>query len=183
VNANVVLFWQENLPSLWRDTYVNSIIHQTYLVHLRLGAFEYICDVYSDLEARGEVAYDQSLQHRVVAAFGFSGARTSERTPSSRRIDPDEHLAIAEHDNGHLIAHCIGGSGINVNVFSQDRSLNRGRSAQGKIYRQMETYCYEQPGTFCFSRPLYNDASNVPRWLEFGVLKDDKTLWVVVFDN
>lgn len=24
---------------------------------------------------------------------------------------------------------------------------------------------------------------NVPRWLEFGVLKNDETLWVEVFDN
>jgi hypothetical protein len=68
-------------------------------------------------------------------------------------------------------------------VFSQERRLNRGWSPQGKLYRQMETYCYEQPGTFCFSRPVYADGSSVPRWLEFGLLKSDQTLWVEVFDN
>ena len=47
----------------------------------------------------------------------------------------------------------------------------------------METYCYENPGTFCFSRPIYTDGSSVPRLLEFGVLKDDGNLWVEVFDN
>lgn len=47
----------------------------------------------------------------------------------------------------------------------------------------MEKYCREQEGTFCFSRPIYCDGSNVPRWLEFGVLKSDGTLWVEVFDN
>ena len=30
------------------------------------------------------------------------------------------------------------------------------------LYRQMETYCYDQPGTFCFSRPVYADGSSVP---------------------
>jgi len=81
------------------------------------------------------------------------------------------------------MAHSIGG-GLDVNLFSQERQLNRGWSQQGKIYRQMEKYCYEQEGTFCFSRPVYADGSNVPRWLvEFGVLKTDATLWVEVFEN
>jgi hypothetical protein len=47
----------------------------------------------------------------------------------------------------------------------------------------MEKYCREQEGTFCFSRPIYVDGSNIPRWLEFGVLKRDETVWVEVFDN
>jgi hypothetical protein len=88
----------------------------------------------------------------------------------------------ATRDKGHFIAHCMGG-GLEVNVFSQDRKLNRGWSPQGKIYRQMEKYCQEHSGTFCFSRPIYADTSSVPRWLEFGVLKEDATLWVEVFDN
>ena len=39
--------------------------------------------------------------------------------------------------------------------------------------------------TFCFSRPVYADAdgSNVHRWLEFGVLKTDETLWVEFFEK
>jgi hypothetical protein len=35
----------------------------------------------------------------------------------------------------------------------------------------------------CFSHPIYENGSNVPRWLEFGLLKDDETLWVEVFEN
>jgi hypothetical protein len=35
----------------------------------------------------------------------------------------------------------------------------------------------------CFSRPIYADGSNVPWWLEFGLLKVDHTLWVELFDN
>lgn len=179
-----MLFLQETLSSLWCDVYVNAVRHQANLVRSRVGTFEYICDVYSDLELKGEVAYDQTVQDRVVAAFGISGMtepRSSRRSP--RWIDPTEQAAITERDHGHLIAHCIGGSGLGLNVFSQERKLNRGRSAPGKLYRQMERYCQEQPGTFCFSRPIYTDHSSVPRWLEFGVLKQDQEMWIEVFEN
>jgi len=183
-SGNLALSLQETLPSLWREAYLSAVTHQPNLVHLHLGSFEYICDIYSDLEAKGEVAYDQTVQDRVVVAFGFSGAagaQNARRTP--RWIDPNEQLAVTERDHGHLIARCIGGAVLGLNVFSQDRKLNRGQSVQGKIYRQMERYCHERPGTFCFSHPIYADGSNVPRWLEFGVLKSNRSLWVETFTN
>ena len=43
-------------------------------------------------------------------------------------------------DKGHFIAHAIGG-GLDMNIFSQARDLNRGISEQGKVYRLMERYC------------------------------------------
>ena len=70
-----------------------------------------------------------------------------------------------------------------MNVFSQARDLNRGLSDQGKVYRLMERYCCENAGTFCFSRPVYHDATSIPRWVEFGLLRDDGSLWVEVFEN
>jgi hypothetical protein len=54
---------------------------------------------------------------------------------------------------------------------------------QGKVYRAMETYCAQNEGTFCFSRPVYCDFSTWPFVLEYGVLKQDGTLWVECFDN
>lgn len=182
--AHVAARLQDCLPSLWRRAYVQNAGHLPNLVSVRVGSYEYICDVYSDWEAKGEVAYDQSVQDRVVAAFGISAnSELQNARPSARWIDHAENAAATERDHGHLIAHCIGGSRLGLNVFSQDRRLNRGRSAQGKIYRQMERYCQKQAGTFCFSRPIYTDGSNVPRWLELGVLKDDRTLWVEIFEN
>lgn len=182
--SNLVLFLRETLPSLWRDAYLAADTRQTNLVELRLGTFDYVCDVCSDLESSGEVAYDQTAQDRVVAAFGISGtAKPPNANRSAHWINPNEHLATTERDHGHLIARCIGGSGLRVNVFSQARLLNRGRSDQGRLYRQMEAHCSKRPGTFCFSRPIYADGSCVPRWVEFGVLKADQTLWVETFDN
>ena len=37
--------------------------------------------------------------------------------------------------------------------------------------------------TWRLSRPVYADGSSVQRWLEFGLLKADQTVWVEVFDN
>lgn len=70
-----------------------------------------------------------------------------------------------------------------LNVFVQRRDLNRGWSDAGKRYRRMEDYCVRNPGTFCFSRPIYTDGSAKPAMLEFGALKTDGELWVELFDN
>ncbi len=178
------LILREQLLFKWRDLYVGTAAHATNIVRFQFRTFEYIFDHYSDLEATGEVPFDQTIQDRVVAVLGTS-ARAEEMRDAGRLRGwawQTEEFLGGERDKGHFMAHCIGG-GLDLNVFSQERRLNRGWSPQGKIYRQMETYCYEQPGTFCFSRPVYADGSSVPRWLEFGLLKADQTLWVEVFDN
>lgn len=83
------------------------------------------------------------------------------------------------------MAHSLGGAvdGIEANVFVQRRDLNRGWSASGKLFREMEKYCAVHPGTFCFNRPFYRDNSARPAFLEFGVLKNNNELWVERFDN
>lgn len=132
----------------------------------------------------GEVPYDQTVEDRVVAVLGNSATPSQPRDGTRVRgwLGDTGKLVAATRDKGHFVAHCIGGR-LDVNVFSQDRKLNRGWSPQGRIYRQMERYCQEHLGTFCFSRPIYSDSSSVPRWLEFGLLKEDETLWVEVFEN
>jgi len=180
--ANTELILQERLPSMWRDVYMKMATHEPNLVRIRCGTFEYICDVYSQLEMTGTVPYDQIIADRVIGVLGKSSRAQQDRDVRRTRIELAEEFAGTERDDGHFMAHCIGG-GLDVNVFSQERRLNRGWSPQGKIYRQMENYCYQQPGTFCFSRPIYADGSSVPRWLEFGLLKADHTVWVELFDN
>jgi hypothetical protein len=184
LEPNVVLYLRKHLPPKWRDLYVASVCRPTNIVRFACGTFEYVFDAYSELEALGEVPYDQTVEDRVVAVHGISSRADESRNGSRIRgwLGSTGELVGAIRDKGHFIARCIGGR-LDLNVFSQDRKLNRGWSPQGKIYRQMERYCQEHPGTFCFSRPIYRDSSSVPRWLEFGVLKDDETLWVEVFEN
>lgn len=180
--SGMISHFRSRLLASWRERYVATTGHQTNLVRFPFRSFEYICDIYSDLEALGEVPYDQTIEDRVVGVLGTSSSALEKRGSSRGWGEPPEEFVGTERDKGHFMAHCIGG-GLHMNFFSQDRGLNRGWSSQGKLYRQMETYCYRQPGTFCFSRPIYADGSSVPRWLEFGLLKTDQTLWVEVFEN
>jgi hypothetical protein len=180
--GDIALLLREHLPLIWREAYLSTITHQPNLVRFQQRTFEYICDLYSQLEMTGAVPYDQTIADRVVAVLGTSSRAPESRNARRERVELSEELEGAERDDGHFMARSIGG-GLNVNLFSQNRLLNRGWSPAGKIYRRMEKYCREQEGSFCFSRPIYTDGSNVPRWLEFGVLKRDHTLWVEVFDN
>jgi hypothetical protein len=90
-----------------------------------------------------------------------------------------------EWDKGHFIAHSIGGAvdQAEVNVFVQLRALNRGWSAEGKRFREMEGYCEANPGTFCFNRPIYDDQTARPAFFEFGLVKQDGRLCVQRFAN
>ncbi len=86
---------------------------------------------------------------------------------------------------GTLHCHSVGGAvdRLEVNVFIQRRDLNRGWSEEGRRYVAMEKYAASHPGTFLFSRPLYEDQTSRPTFLEYGVLKETGELWVEVFDN
>lgn len=180
----LINYLRKHLPLKWQQVYAATTSHEVNIIRVEQGTFEYFCDSYSGLEALGEVAFDQRVRDRVIGVFGTS-------VPVRRRrrggfpdgwLEAPEELDGSTRDKGHFIAHSIGG-GLNVNVFSQNRELNRGASEQGKTYRQMERYCYEHPGTFCFSRPIYADTTSIPRWLEFGLIREDVNLWVDVFEN
>jgi len=128
---------------------------------------------------------DQNVADRLVAAYGLSSAATAQRDAVRIRgflgggIDiPGKGI----YDKGHALAHAIGG-GLDANLFPQRPALNRGRSKEGRLYRRMETYAGSHPGRFVYSRLIYDDESWVPCALEYGVQRDDGTLWVERFDN
>ena len=73
--------------------------------------------------------------------------------------------------------------GVEANVFIQRRDLNRGWSAAGKRFRNLEKHCVKHPGTFCFARPIYIDGTARPGFVEFGFLDADCTLKLECFDN
>lgn len=86
------------------------------------------------------------------------------------------------YDKGHFLAHGFGGP-IDVNLFPHRRDINRGWSAEGKRYRDMEKYVSVNPGTMVFSRPIYNDLSVCPYQLEYGYFDRNLKLVVEVFPN
>src|SRR6266481_3254744 len=101
--TNIPLFLQEQLPFKWRDAYVATIPRPTNIARFRLRTFEYICDLYSEMEILGEVPFDQTIEDRVIAVLGTS-AREEERRDSSRIrrwVGPTDELLGAYRDKGH----------------------------------------------------------------------------------
>ncbi len=184
---DTIAFLQEELPYRWCEIYQDLTPHQTDICCFTHGSFEYIFDDYATLTAKGVAPRDDKAEARLVAVLGRSAPSKRERDDNRLRgwIGRTELYFGKRWDKGHFIAHSLGGAvdGIEANVFVQRRDLNRGWSASGKQFRAMEKYCFLNPGTFCFNRPLYSDCSAKPACFEFGVLRDSKELWVECFDN
>lgn len=182
-----ISFLKERLPFVWRDAYLEMMPRATNIVRFQYGAFEYIYDDYASLEATGAVSYHPKMEARLVGVSGCSAPKETKRDDFRLRgwVGPTEKTFGRGWDKGHFMAHSIGGAvdQLEVNVFIQRRDLNRGWSDAGQRYREMEKYCGFNPGTFCFSRPLYLDQTAKPAFVEFGILKNVHELWIECFDN
>ncbi len=185
----LVCLWAEQLPYLCREEYLASTLRPTEILRIKQGTFEYIFDQYSLLEANGTLPYSMWEEDRLILVCGRScrpaDARRRHDSRLRRWVGRTERALGRAWDKGHFIAHELGGAvdGMEANVFAQRRDLNRGWSAEGKVYRRMEQYCADNVGTFCFSRPLYIDGSARPAWFDFGLLTREDQLWVERFDN
>jgi len=186
-SGDLVGFLLEELPYVWRDAYCEMTSRQTNIVRWRYSSFEYLFHDHASLEATGAVPLDPNAEARLIAALGLSHPREKTRDDYRLKgwIGATERTFGSGWDKGHFIAHSIGGAvdGLEANLFVQRRDLNRGWSEAGKRFRDMEQYCCLRPRTLCFSRPLYVDETARPAQVEFGVLKENRELWVECFDN
>lgn len=177
----------DDLAEAWRQIYTQLTPHPVNLLRIEFGTFQYIYDDYATLEALGKVPFNSAFEPRLVVAMGISNPRSTRRDDQRLKgwVGPTERMFGQQYDKGHFIAHSIGGAvdQCELNVFVQNRSLNRGWSADGKRFRLMEKYCSQNAGTFCFSRPLYRDGTAKPGWVEFGILRGDMQWWVERFPN
>lgn len=179
--------FQELVSSLeaeWLHFYKLMTPRVTNIAGYLVNEFEYVYDDYASLEKTGTVEISPFIESRVVYVHGKSRQVASKRNASRQKgwVGPTEKLLGANTDKGHFMAHSIGG-GLEINVFVQDRSMNRGWSERGRVYRRMEKYCFENPGTYCFSRPIYSDLTSRPFAFDFGVLVSLTELWVERFEN
>ena len=185
--ADFVGAFARELVQEWRDIYEAMSQRVTNIVRFQCGTFEYIYDDYASLETTGRVPYDPVTEARLVAVSGYSAVQGKSRDDFRLKgwSGANETTIGRQWDKGHFIAHSIGGAvdRAEVNVFVQLRALNRGWSKEGKLYREMEGYCEAHPGTFCFSRPTYEDQTARPAFIEFGLVKQDGSLWVERFSN
>jgi len=143
---------------------------QVQLDCIEYNGYRYNYDNYNNFEIHGVVPYSETHEDRIMGVIGKSGTALSTAKKASNwlkgLIGGTEARWGPQFDKGHYIARAIGG-GEQLNIFPQRRDLNRGRSAAGHLFREMEKYCVRNPGILCFHRPIYLDESAQPVALNF----------------
>lgn len=165
--------WEEQVAT-WNDAYRAMFpIAQLSDIHIDFAVFEF-----------------DELNERVTLAYSLSVEQLMKRDSNRMRGFVNVNELVRKimggkafvADKGHFLGHASGGV-LDINLFPQRRELNRGWSPEGKRFRQMERYVEEHPITFFYHRPLYNDDSWIPHYLEYGILVESTTWWVEVFQN
>ena len=184
---DVIAFLRDELPCRWIASYKDATPRPTNILSIELGSFIYIFDFVTELEIGGFLEQGIVREDRLVAGYGLSSADVGKRETNRMRgwVGPTEKYLGPGRDKGHVFGRALGGrvDGLEINLFSQARALNRGWSAEGKMFRKMEQYCAGHPGTFCYFRPRYNDHLACPASVEFGVLLPERKLWSEEFQN
>lgn len=108
---------------------------------------------------------------RVVAVWGYSrrAAGPRDRGRQAGFIPNPPTWSHAGRDRGHFVAHAAGG-GMDMNFFPQAAGLNRGTTAQGRVWKAMERHAIDHPGTPLFVRPVYDDVTWVPAAIDFAIV-------------
>ena len=169
------------LPVLWLDAYAAGCEHEPNVLQVDIDGFEHLFDFTSD-PSRPEAL--DAPEDRLVGVFGLSHPPDDHRDASRIRgfVGGRLHTVNGPADKGHFIAHSAGG-GLDINLFPQRPELNRGHSADGRIFRRMERFAAYNPGTFVFARPIYTTQSWTPCELEYGLLMPELAIWVERFTN
>ncbi len=176
-------FFAEELPYVWLESYVAMLPHQHNVHRINIDGFEYLWDFSSELVAQGVLRPSEAVDDRLIAAHGVSRVAAEPREDSRLRgrtlgpvdfVEPSQRLP---YDRGHAVGHVLGG-GLDINIIPQSRAMNR-----GGMWRHMERYCQDHPGTYFFCRPIYAGMCSHPAEIEFGILKPDATMWVNTFRN
>jgi hypothetical protein len=167
---------------MWASEYQAMSSHIPNVLQFEIDGFQHLFDYTSDPSADSS-AHD--TEDRLVAVFGLSRIPEGKRSSSRMKGFLGGRLVDATDtplDKGHFIAVSMGG-GTEVNLFPQRPELNRGWSDPGKVFRKMERFAAEHPGTFVFARPLYASTSWHPTSIEYAVLLPELRWWVEQFAN
>ena len=179
-NASGTIIVEELIQILedeWHATYYDMSSHNPCVMKFSDQGFTFLYDQAS--------ANTNDVDDRLVVAYGFSIANEYKRDKNRIQGLLGGGIDVpgkGKFDKGHALAHAMGG-GLDVNLFPQNPELNRGKSEAGKVYRKMEKFAANHPGTFVFSRLIYTDDSWVPSSLEYGILMPHGELWVEWFEN
>jgi hypothetical protein len=121
--------------------------------------------------------------NRVLAVWGKSGAALGPRDAVRMRGFPSPNGKGAKPlDRGHLAGRLFGG-GEDMNLIPQDRDLNQGVSEDGKRWQSLERDLALHPGTPFYVRAIYDNNSDFPAQLEFGIQRSDGGWTQETFEN
>lgn len=120
----------------------------------------------------------KTIEDRMLAVIGISTPTDNKRDNNRIRYAPKKY----GYDKSHFVSHKAGG-GLDENLTYLIPHLNRGWSVEGKVYRKMERYVAENENIFFFNKPIYQDNSIVPRYLEVGVLDTSFNFHYEKFSN
>ncbi len=168
-----LIAWEENSADWIAGYYRQTSEAQVYEVILPPAVFLFDC-----------------IGDRVVFAYAVSTVPLTKRDESRIRGFPNVNLSVSlalgeqafSADKGHFLGHASGGQ-LDIDLFPQQRELNRGWSDEGKLYRKMETHVAQNVGTFFYHRPIYDYTSWIPAQLEYGILLEDQSWWINTFAN
>jgi hypothetical protein len=173
-----------SLPPMWQKAYRKMAQAETNVLRFSDHGYEFLFDHASELVARGILADDRAVEDRIIVAFGRTNGIGARRDVQRANGFLGSAAAIlGGRTNRDHVPGCVLGGAFDVSLFPQRRDLRRDWTADGRAYRAMERYCVEHPGTFAFSRPVYDSKSWWPCEIEYGLLRSDGTFWIQLFDN
>jgi hypothetical protein len=168
--------FEEQISSVWVRHYVTDTPNHGHITWQDYQNFTFAFDdTSSSLTLNNNSPKINSP--RVIGCFGYSYEQSISRSRMKGFPKMPGSNSKANYDKGHFIALSSGGP-FDINLFPQRSDINRG----GR-FRSLEIKASSNPGTFLFSRPVYNDNSVCPYKLEYGLVLVDGTLQWDRFDN
>jgi hypothetical protein len=160
------------------ESYQQNTPAEIEIVSIDIEGYEYLFDLAHD-RVVGVFGYSYVSQEARDKKYmaGFLGRVRSERqlrkmTQSQREASEKsfqkryEEKYGTKYDRGHFISLRQGGV-YDINLFPQRADINR--DPRG-LWRKYERICVENPGSFCYVRPFYDDDTWVPFQLEYGIV-------------
>jgi hypothetical protein len=131
-------------------------------------------DIVETTQDGSSFLFDISRQ-RLIAAWAISrGPNHAARDSSRMRGHPLAHGP--EYHRGHAIPHSAGGP-LDINLVPQRGSVNIGP------FRVLEKEAVANPGSLYFTYWIYTDQSQMPSFVEQGLLRGGFTPRIVVHRN
>ena len=162
-------FVRAALVELWLGAYRAVTPWRADVMEIPLVALTYLFDAAPTMDGL-DVGDD-----RVVAVWGHSRRADGPRDRGRQAgfIPNPPTWSQAGRDRGHFVARAAGG-GMDMNFFPQAAGLNRGTTADGRVWKAMERHAIDHPGTPLLVRPVYDDPTWVPAAVDFAILVEGR---------